>query len=61
MIKAGMPASQVAEKVFQAIVDEKFYIFTHPEEKVKIQARMDDIVQERNPMIAPMPEMLKLD
>jgi hypothetical protein len=48
-IKEGMSPQQVADIVFQAIRDEKFYIFTHPEMKPLIQLRMEDILQERNP------------
>jgi len=48
-IQEGMPVQQVADCVFQAIMDEKFYIFTHPEVKPMIQLRLEDISQERNP------------
>jgi NAD(P)-dependent dehydrogenase (short-subunit alcohol dehydrogenase family) len=48
-IKEGMSPQQVADIVFQAIRDEKFYIFTHPEMKPLVQLRMEDILQERNP------------
>jgi NAD(P)-dependent dehydrogenase (short-subunit alcohol dehydrogenase family) len=48
-VQAGMPPHQAADKVFQAIRDEKFYILTHPKLKGAIQTRMEDILQERNP------------
>jgi NADP-dependent 3-hydroxy acid dehydrogenase YdfG len=48
-IQEGMPSQQVADCVFQAIRDERFYILTHPEHKPMIQVRMEDILQERNP------------
>jgi NAD(P)-dependent dehydrogenase (short-subunit alcohol dehydrogenase family) len=48
-IKEGMSPQQAADIVFQAIRNEKFYIFTHPEMKPLIQLRMEDILQERNP------------
>jgi NADP-dependent 3-hydroxy acid dehydrogenase YdfG len=48
-IKEGMSPQQAADIVFQAIRDEKFYIFTHPEMKPLVQLRMEDILQERNP------------
>jgi NAD(P)-dependent dehydrogenase (short-subunit alcohol dehydrogenase family) len=48
-IQAGMPPSQVADIVFKAIRDEKFYILTHPQWKEAIRSRMEDILQERNP------------
>jgi NAD(P)-dependent dehydrogenase (short-subunit alcohol dehydrogenase family) len=42
--------SQVAESVFDAIRQEKFYILTHPvSTKRMVQLRMDDILQERQP------------
>ena len=44
-----MSSREVADYTFQAIIDEKFYIFTHPEEKYRIQLRMEDIMMERNP------------
>jgi len=48
-IQGGMPPQQVADCVFQAIRDEKFYILTHPEHKPMTQLRMEDILQERDP------------
>lgn len=48
-VQEGMPPQQVADCVFQAIRDEKFYILTHPETKQVIQLRMEDILHERNP------------
>jgi NAD(P)-dependent dehydrogenase (short-subunit alcohol dehydrogenase family) len=43
------PPAEVATRVFDAIVDEKFYIITHPDLKQRIKARMEDILLERNP------------
>ena len=48
-IQGGIAPPNVADCVFQAIRDERFYIFTHPELKPTIQIRMEDIMQERNP------------
>jgi NAD(P)-dependent dehydrogenase (short-subunit alcohol dehydrogenase family) len=48
-VEAGMPPSQIADLVFKAIHDEKFYILSHAESKALIKLRMDDILQERNP------------
>jgi NAD(P)-dependent dehydrogenase (short-subunit alcohol dehydrogenase family) len=50
MVESGMPAEQVADRVFDAIRREQFYIFTHPERKAAIQQRMENILQERNPV-----------
>jgi NAD(P)-dependent dehydrogenase (short-subunit alcohol dehydrogenase family) len=41
----------VADAVFQAIREERFYILTHPEGKEWIRTRMEDILQERNPTL----------
>jgi NAD(P)-dependent dehydrogenase (short-subunit alcohol dehydrogenase family) len=49
LVQAGMPPSQVAERVFEAIRQEQFYIFTHPTTKQAVQVRMEDILQERMP------------
>ena len=48
-VEAGMPPQQVADIVFKAIRDERFYILTHPEWKKAVRVRMEDILQERNP------------
>jgi hypothetical protein len=45
----GLPPAQVAERVFDAIRQEQFYIFTHPNTKYGVQLRMEDILQERMP------------
>jgi len=42
-------ADQVAQAVVAAIKDERFYILTHPRIKGAIQARMEDILQDRPP------------
>ena len=44
-----LSAADVAEKVFEAVRDGRFYILTHPRIKPSIQWRMEDILQERNP------------
>lgn len=51
--KNGMPPKVVAEKVFEAIREERFYILTHPNEKVRVERRMNDILEERNPTLPP--------
>ena len=48
-VQNGMSSSQVANCVFDAIIDEKFYILTHPELKNLVRIRMEDILQDRNP------------
>ena len=49
LAQAGLPPSQVAEMVFDAIRQEKFYILTHPTTKQAVQLRMEAILQERVP------------
>lgn len=49
LVASGMPAEQVADAVFDAIRNEKFYILTHPEGKQSVRTRMEDILQDRNP------------
>ena len=44
-----LTAADVAQKVYEAVRDERFYILTHPKIKPAIQWRMEDILQERNP------------
>jgi GrpB-like predicted nucleotidyltransferase (UPF0157 family) len=48
-MQTAMPPAQVADAVFQAIREERFYILTHPEGKNWIRTRMEDIFEERNP------------
>jgi NAD(P)-dependent dehydrogenase (short-subunit alcohol dehydrogenase family) len=48
-LATGLASEQVADHVFNAIRDEKFYILTHPEMKDGIRTRMEDILEERNP------------
>jgi NAD(P)-dependent dehydrogenase (short-subunit alcohol dehydrogenase family) len=42
-------ADQVAKAVVAAVKEERFYILTHPRIKGAIQARMEDILEERAP------------
>ena len=56
MVAQGMPPAEVAEKVFAAIQDEKFYILPHPELREAVRLRMEDILEQRNPTLA-MPDM----
>jgi NAD(P)-dependent dehydrogenase (short-subunit alcohol dehydrogenase family) len=45
----GMAPEAVAERVFQAIRDEQFYILTHDEFDAAIRARMENILGRHNP------------
>ena len=42
-------AAQVAEKVFEAIDQGQFYIFSHPNALQAVQTRLQDVLQARNP------------
>ena len=48
-IAAGTPPAGVAEKVFTAIRNEQFYIFSHPEFLTAVRTRMEAILEQRNP------------
>ena len=54
MTEEEMLPSVLAEIVFKAIQEDKFYIFTHPEMKTLILSRMQGIIEERNPDLNPM-------
>jgi NAD(P)-dependent dehydrogenase (short-subunit alcohol dehydrogenase family) len=42
-------AADVAQKVFDAIAADQFYIYSHPRALASVQTRLEDIVQIRNP------------
>jgi NAD(P)-dependent dehydrogenase (short-subunit alcohol dehydrogenase family) len=42
-------AADVAQKVFDAIATDQFYIYSHPKAMASVQARLEDVVQMRNP------------
>ena len=42
-------AAQVAQFVFDAVAERRFYIFSHPKALGTVQTRMEDIMQMRNP------------
>jgi NAD(P)-dependent dehydrogenase (short-subunit alcohol dehydrogenase family) len=44
-----LSADEVAKAVVQAVMEERFYILTHPRIKGAIRARMEDILEERTP------------
>jgi len=48
-VQAGLAPEQVAEKTFEAIREDKFYILTNPELMPFIQGRMTHLVQGLNP------------
>jgi hypothetical protein len=42
-------AADVAKLVFDGVEQGQFYIYTHPKSLVSVQARMEDVMQGRNP------------
>jgi NAD(P)-dependent dehydrogenase (short-subunit alcohol dehydrogenase family) len=42
-------AADVAQKVFDAIANDQFYIYSHPKALASVQTRMEDVVSIRNP------------
>ncbi len=42
-------AAQVAQFVFDAIAEKRFYIYSHPKALASVQTRLEDIMQARNP------------
>ncbi len=54
-VQAGISPDSVADYVFQAIRDEKFYILTDSTSKQAVQIRLEEILQDRNPTnLSPM-------
>ncbi len=53
-LATGLAPQQVADAVFDAMRDEKFYILTHPEGNEAIAARMQDILEGRSPTHQPV-------
>ena len=42
-------AAEVMQLVFDAMRDNRFYIFSHPQALGGVRTRMEDILQQRNP------------
>ena len=42
-------AAEVAQKVFDAMRDGQFYIYSHPKAIASVQTRLEDVMQARNP------------
>jgi short-subunit dehydrogenase len=53
-VQSGIAPEQVADAVFAAIENERFYILTHPETRAGVRLRMEDILQERLPTLVPV-------
>lgn len=42
-------AADVAAKVFDAVREDRFYVFSHPQALYSVQTRMEDLLGQRNP------------
>jgi len=49
LVDSGLPPSEVAGRVLDAIHEQRFYILTHPEMTPMVQRRMEDILEGRTP------------
>jgi hypothetical protein len=47
--KGKVSAAEVAHNVFEAVANDKFYIYSHPKALAAVTTRMEDVVQGRNP------------
>jgi NAD(P)-dependent dehydrogenase (short-subunit alcohol dehydrogenase family) len=55
LVASGIEPTQVAERVFEAIRDERFYVFPSDGWTERLRARMDDMVNARNPSAGGVP------
>jgi len=49
IVSGKVSAAQVAQFVFDAVAEERFYVFSHPNALGVVQTRLEDIVLHRNP------------
>jgi NAD(P)-dependent dehydrogenase (short-subunit alcohol dehydrogenase family) len=42
-------AAEVAQRVFDAVQEQRFYIYSHPRALAAVQTRLEDVLQARNP------------
>jgi len=53
-LENGAPPEPVADSVFDALREERFYILPHPEWKTQVRQRMEDLLAGRNPATEPV-------
>jgi len=58
-VAMGLPPAEVADRVFNAIRDEQFYVFPHPEALALVRARLETILEQRNPTLDLVPDAMK--
>ena len=51
LIEQGASPESIADKVFDAIREERFWILTHPEFEAAIRERVDGMLAGRNPQL----------
>ena len=54
MLASGLAPAGVAAAVLDAIQTERFYVITHEETKDRVRARLEDIIEDRNPTLQPI-------
>ncbi len=52
-VSGGLPPREMAERVFQAVKDNRFYILSNDGWMESARTRIEDILQGRNPTLAP--------
>jgi NAD(P)-dependent dehydrogenase (short-subunit alcohol dehydrogenase family) len=52
-VAGGIPAEDVANQVLDAIVNERFWVLTHPKTKKAVERRTRGVVEDRNPEFDP--------
>ena len=57
-LEQGLTPREVAELTFDSIKDNTFYILPHAHWKDMIQTRMEDIIEQRQPSMVLMPDIL---
>jgi NAD(P)-dependent dehydrogenase (short-subunit alcohol dehydrogenase family) len=56
LLAGGLEPAAVAELVFEAVRDRRFYVLTHPDWNVMISNRTDNIVNGQDPRLAMLPQ-----
>ncbi len=51
LVETGVSPESIADKVFEAIREQQFWILTHPEMDASIRARVDGMLARRNPVV----------
>jgi NAD(P)-dependent dehydrogenase (short-subunit alcohol dehydrogenase family) len=52
-IAGGIPPEEVAEQVLQAVLNDRFWVLTHPKTKRAVEKRMQGILEDRAPEFDP--------